>query len=447
MTIPLKVLWCKGVALRSQHFQQQDRYHESLLHQTAMALQAYGWGVRSVGWDDEALKNKRLRLESLSAIFHEGAVFSAPHSDPLPAAVDLSTVPSGTQKVTYYAALPHCTGAGGNVAKAGANDRVRYRRVEHVTPDMLTDAADESISYLKKNVLLVSDLEPLGAYDCFPLIRLQRTMYGGFERDPSFIPPCLSVASTPELPARLNQLLEAMQAKIDALHGNLREPSPNVVEFRSGDVTSFWMLNTISTYAAKLTHYLDNNAIHPERLIEALLSLTGSLMTFSKAYKIAELPRYNHDAPGESFDGLCTIIRALLDTVISAKCFSIALEEHKTCFHTGKLDSGKLDQNTTLYLAVGASMPGVELVEVVPLRFKAGSPDDVDKGVMSALPGVKLTHAPQLPASVPVRPDTYYFTLDSKSVLYEQMMKAQSITVYVPRGFPDLRLELLAVTA
>jgi type VI secretion system protein ImpJ len=46
-----------------------------------------------------------------------------------------------------------------------------------------------------------------------------------------------------------------------------------------------------------------------------------------------------------------------------------------------------------------------------------------------------------------VRPDTCYFVLESKGVLYEQMLKAQSISVYVPAGIRDLRLELVAVTA
>jgi type VI secretion system protein ImpJ len=32
-------------------------------------------------------------------------------------------------------------------------------------------------------------------------------------------------------------------------------------------------------------------------------------------------------------------------------------------------------------------------------------------------------------------------------MLYEQMLKAQSISIYVPSGIRDLRLNLIAVTA
>jgi type VI secretion system protein ImpJ len=63
------------------------------------------------------------------------------------------------------------------------------------------------------------------------------------------------------------------------------------------------------------------------------------------------------------------------------------------------------------------------------------------------MPGVRLQHAPQVPAAVPVRPDTCYFTLDSKGPMYERMLQAQSISIYVPSGMHDLKLELVAVAA
>jgi len=82
---------------------------------------------------------------------------------------------------------------------------------------------------------------------------------------------------------------------------------------------------------------------------------------------------------------------------------------------------------------------------VVPHRFKLGSPEDVDKLVSSAMPGVKLVHAPQVPAAIPVRPGCYYFTLEPRGMLYERMLQAQALTVYAPSGLNDLKLELVAV--
>jgi len=448
MSIPSKVLWGEGLFLRPQHFQQQDRYHEARLRQTAQALHPYLWGVREIAWDHDALKAGKLRPEALSIIFRDGEIVDAPASAPLPPAVDLSRVPASVQEVTWHAALPSLAPAGGNAAPIGEqHNGARYSQSSREMADLYTQAVGTEVSFLNGAVRLLSDLEPLGAFECVPVIRLRRVVTGGFEPDPTFIPPGLAIASAPELKALLDRLLDALQAKVQSLQGHMREPSRNVIEFRSGDVSSFWLLHTVSTSAAALMHYVRNPQLHPERLFETLLALAGAMMTYSKQYALIDLPSYQHDDPAQCFSALDAIIRDLLDTVISTKYFSIALTEDKPSYHLGKLDSGKIDQRTTLYLAVSAALPALELVDIVPLRVKVGAPDDVEKCVLSAMPGVKLTHAPQVPAAIPVQPDTYYFALEGKGMLYEQMLKAQSISIYVPAGIRDLRLNLLAVTA
>ncbi|MDN2701981.1 type VI secretion system baseplate subunit TssK [Janthinobacterium sp. SUN100] len=456
MGMAAKILWGEGLFLRPQHFQRQDQYHEARLHHTASALHPYLWGVTHMEWDLAALKTGTLRLQALSAIFRDGEVFEAlgdgaTGSDTLPPPVDLEALPPAVQEVTYYAALPILNGEGMNytaqATTAGTPAATRFAHALRATPDLFTESAVADVAYLKKSVRLIPDSEARGSYDCLPLIALRRTVSGGFEPVPSFMAPSLAIAGAPRLQGVLEHLLDALQAKVSALHGHHREPSRNVIEFRSGDVSSFWLLHTVSTAAAALMHYVRHPALHPERLYEALLGLAGGLLSYSKHYTLASLPAYDHAQPGACFDALDGIIRELLDTVISSKYFSIALLEEQPSYYLGKLDSGKIDQHTTLYLAIRAAMPAIELVDVVPLRVKVGAPDDVEKCVLTAMPGLKLSHAPQVPAAIPVRPDTYYFAIENRGALYEQMLKAQSISVYVPAGIRDLQLELIAVTA
>jgi type VI secretion system protein ImpJ len=434
MTLPAKVLWSEGLFLRPQHFQQQDRYHEARMHAAAIAAQPMLWGVQSVKWDAAALANGKLRLLALRAIFREGEIFDAPASDPLPPVIDLDALPPEMPEVTYHAALP-------------ALESERFQQSERETADLFSEALPAGLTYLRKQLRLLSDMEPRGAYDSFPLLRLRRAVSGNFEHDPSFMPPTLSIGATARLKLLLDQLMDALQAKANALQGYMREPSRNVIEFRGSDVSSFWLLHTVSTSAAALLHLLRHPALHPERLYQAMLGLAGGLMTYSRLVQLASLPAYDHAAPAPAFLQLDALIRELLDTVISARYFAIALQEEKPGYHIGKLDSGKIGAGATLYLAIAAAMPLLELVDAVPLRVKAGAPDDVEQCVLSAMPGVKLVHAPQVPSAIPVRPDTCYFALENRGVLYEQMLKAQSISIYVPAGIRELRLELLVVTA
>ena len=218
-----------------------------------------------------------------------------------------------------------------------------------------------------------------------------------------------------------------------------------MIEFRSGDIASFWLLHTASSSFAALSHYLHHPALHPERLYERLLELAGALMTFSRSYSLADLLPYQHAAPGPCFVKLDKVIRELLETVISTKYFAIALDEVKPSFHHGRLESDKISAATTFYVGVQAALAPSEIIDIVPQRFKVGAPDDVEKLVLSAMSGVRLAHAPQVPAAIPVRPNAYYFAVDARGPLYERMLASQTITIYVPSGIADLRLELFAL--
>lgn len=442
-----KVLWGEGLFLRPQHFQRQDAYHESRLHQTARAIHPYAWGIHAMQVDKDALANSSLRFNELTAIFPDGEVYNALQDDSLPPAVSLADIPLNQQSITFSLAIPALNGRGANAAQANATDgSARYVQRSQESVDLFTQSATAEVVYLGKQARLISQFESLDDYVSFPVARLLREATGGFKLDPTFMPPCISIKSNPVLFLHLRRLMDALQAKVGALYGHHREPSKNIIEFRSGDIASFWLLHTASAAFASLTHLFHHPVLHPERYFEQLLHLAGQLMTFSKTHALVDLPVYEHTNPSPGFAKLHEIIKDLLDTVISARYFAIALTESRPSYHSGRLDSGKIDDKTNFYLGVSADMPALELVDIVPHRFKIGAPDDVEKFVLAAMPGVRIVHTPQVPAALPVKPDTYYFSIEGKSPLYERMLQAQSISIYVPTGIQNLRLELMAVT-
>ncbi|MFD0739816.1 type VI secretion system baseplate subunit TssK [Lysobacter koreensis] len=442
-----KVFWGEGLFLRPQHFQRQDAYHEARLQDLAAALHPYAWGVRQARFDLQSLASGTLRAQQLSAVFPDGEVYAAPGDDELPEAVSLADLPAGLQSTTIHLALPLLKEYGGNcAAQADGAVATRYTQSNRATPDLYTDAGEAELSYLRKSVRLLTDDEPRDPYVTLPVARVRRTATGGFELDESFLAPSLTLAASPQLLLQLRRLLDSLQAKTDALYGLHREPSQSVIEFRSGDIASFWLLHTANAAFAALSHLFRHPGLHPERLHQELLRLAGGLLTFSKSYSLADLPIYQHGNPEAGLNQLFEIIRELLDTVISARYFAIALSEVKPSFHLGRLDSQRIDLQSAFYLSVAADLPGPELVQTVPVRFKVGAPDDVDKCVLSALPGVKLTHAAQVPAAIPLRPGSHYFAIEPRGPLYERMLKSQSLMIYVPGGMRDLKLELIALT-
>jgi len=444
-----KVLWGEGLFLRPQHFQQQDAYHEWRLAQAVRGLHPYAWGVRSIKVDTDALQAGRLRLLELQMVLPDGEFYNAPGEDELPAPLALDAAFSQANEVVLYAAVAPLRSNGSNFSptREEADTSTRYYQVQKDFADQFTDATSAQLSVLGKSIKLMAEHEPRSHLVTMPVLRVRRNAAGGFELDPRYVPPSLTIQASPVMFLHLRRLLDVLQAKVDALYGFHREPSKNIIEFRSGDVASFWLLHTASGAYASLSHLMRHPGLHPERLFQRLLELAGALMTFSKGFTLTDLPAYDHANPGPSFFRLDHIIRELLETVISTRYFAIALSEVRPSFHQGRLDAQQISASTNLYLGVSASMTPAELVEAVPMRFKLGAPEDVEKLVLSAMAGVQLTHAPQVPAAIPVRPGSYYFAVEPRGSLYERMMQAQAVSLYVPSGLPDLKLELIAINA
>lgn len=442
-----KLLWGEGLFLRPQHFQRQDAYHEGRLAEAVRSLHPYAWGVSRLRVDADALATQLLRVTELQAVLPDGDRLNAPGSDELPAALSLAGVRAGVSEVTVYLALPPLRSHAQNASAQGADSGspVRYLQQAERASDWFTGADEAEVMVLRRSPRLLLDHEPRDAMVSMPLLRLRRQGTGQFELDASFVSPSLTLGAAPALMTLLRRLLDALQAKVDALYGFHREPSRHVIEFRSGDVASFWLLHTASSAFAGLSHLLHHPGLHPERLYQRLLELAGGLMTFSRQHSLADLRPYDHAAPGDAFAALEGVVRDLLETVISTRYFALALEELKPSYYQARLDSERITTDTRLFLGVQAAMPMSELIDIVPVRFKTGAPDDVEKLVLSAMSGVRLAHAPQVPAAIPVKPGCTYFAIEPRGPLYERMVQGQTLSLYVPSGMPDLQLELFAL--
>jgi type VI secretion system protein ImpJ len=443
-----KLLWGEGLFLRPQHFQRQDAYHEWRLAQVMRHLHPYAWGVRHLRVDEDALRTGLLRILELQAILPDGDLYYAPRDDLLPDAVALSALDGQTSDAVFHLAVAPLRRTGRNHLEDGraAGMDVRYQQGrEDEASDWFTDAVAAEVITLRKTARLQPEHQARDQVVSLPLLRVRRKASGGFELDRRYIPPVVTIESSASLQWMLRRLLDALQAKVDALIGLHREPSKNIIEFRSGDVASFWLLHTVSTAHASLSHLVRHPGLHPERLFQGLLELGGALMTFSKTFTLADLPAYDHERPESCFTQIDHIVRELLEAVISTRYFAIALQESKPSFHVGRLDSEQIQASTAFFLGLSAAVPAPELSEAAPLRIKVGAPDDVDKLVLSAMPGVRLVHAQQVPAAIPVRPGMQYFSLEARGPLYERMLQAQAVALYVPQGWTDLKLELIAV--
>jgi type VI secretion system protein ImpJ len=139
----------------------------------------------------------------------------------------------------------------------------------------------------------------------------------------------------------------------------------------------------------------------------------------------------------------------LIEVTLSSRYHVIELvrDPARPTRHVATLSADLVDETTMLGIAVSAEMPALELVAAVPDRFKICAPANIDNIVQFALSGVKLIHMAQVPAAVPVRPNTHYFSLESKGDLYETMLRNRALTLEAAGGIPGLKVELFCLAA
>lgn len=446
-----KILWGEGLFLRPQHFQLQDAYHELRLSQTVRATIPFAYGIQSLEFDESQLAAQILALTKVEMIWQDGEIYQAPAQDLLPEPIMLDAL-NLKGEMRIYLALPLLQPNKKNVRFENGNAQSsRYHSHLIETHDLFTDASNADITLLQRRAefkLFELNQEPqqLDGYVYLPIGGIKRLSSGSFVLDTKFIPPILHIEASDSLISGLKRTLNVIKAKIKAIQANNRENEQKLIEFRSGDIVSFWLVNALNTAHATLNHLLQYPNIHPERLYFELLRLSGSLLTFSTAYEVDQLPAYQHHDLENSFGRLDKILRDLLDTIISNRYISIALKEARPSYWNGSLESDKITRDTRFYLAVSSgAMPAHDLISYIPLRFKVGSTVDVEQRVVAALPAIPLLHLMQVPTAIPVRSGVSYFEIEPHNDLYQRMLDSETICVYIPSGFQDIAIELIAV--
>lgn len=446
MTLLAKPLWGEGLFLRPQHFQLQDHAHDLALQRVRQLARLYPWGLAQLQLEAEALKLQLVRVSRVRAVFQDGATVDAPGNAGLPPARSLSEVSGLGQDTLVYLGIALHNSQGENCSRdTVANRPVRFQLKDLPQPDWYTDSSEAEMTVLDYQLRVFFSPENRDGYYCMPVARLEKNALGEWQQDMTFMPPMLEIGACDELQMRLNRLLDILAVKQQMLSARLRERSHQVAEYGPGDVGSFWLLHAVSQGFPLLRHYAQHPAASPEDLYLVLIQLAGQLLTFSTGRSLTDLPVYQHADPAKCFAVVDDLIRELLDTVVSQRSVPIALTELKPSFHTGHLNDERLLTEADFYLSVSADLPAAELIERVPVKFKLGAPDDVEKIVNSALPGVQLVYQGHPPSALPTRVGNLYFSLEPRGQIFERMLKARSVSVYVPQGFSGLTLELIAV--
>lgn len=438
-----KVLWTEGLFLQPHHFQQADRYTESLVAGLARRLTPYAWGFSALEIDEEALKVGKFALKSCAGLTQDGATFRVPQAEDHPPSLE---VPENVKDCVVMLTIPQrrqgATEVDLNESGHSAN-RLRPAEME-ITDTMGPDKKPVTIGVGKLRLrfgLEVDDLADLLAIPIARIIEVRPDKEVVLDR--AFIPSCVDVRAAPALAGFISELEGLLSHRMQALAGRLSESGP---ARGTADISDFLLLICVNRALPVFRHFANIENLHPETAYRAAVALAGELASFMSDGKEAPMfPAYQHDDLPATFVPVIRTLRQYLSAVLEQNAVMIALEERKYGISVGVIADRKLLTTAGFVMAVKADVPAEDIRRHFAGQSKIGPVEDIRQLVNSALPGITLRPLPVAPRQVPYQAGTVYFEMDPDSPAWRKMTTSGGIAVHVSGQYPGLKMELWAI--
>jgi type VI secretion system protein ImpJ len=276
-----RVVWSRGMFLTPQHFQSLDNWIDETSQFRFTASHFANWGVLELNIDEESLTNGLFRVRSAQGILPDGTAFSIPTSDAAPLGRQISDdFTPGQDCLDVFLSLPDRQPGGKNFAQAsdlkGAVATSRYVADTLEVVDENGYAEPMSVQVATKNFKLLFGNQSLDGYVAMQIARVVRNEAGKYALDPSFVAPCLDIASSEYLMTLLRRQIEVLVSKGDSLNANRRQRGENLADFNASEAGIFWFLHTVNSTIPELQHIWSVRRGHPEGLWVVMLGLAGA---------------------------------------------------------------------------------------------------------------------------------------------------------------------------
>jgi type VI secretion system protein ImpJ len=442
------VVWSKGVFLSPQHLQAQDRFFEENLRFLSDSLAFRNWGFSSLQIDGTGLSEGQLSVTQASGVFPDGLMIDMPASDAPPRSRTLEECfHDGQKRCSFFLAIPQDRPGGINIGLQRGGISTRFYSELQMLRDENSTGIEKPVSLARKNLQILADGENLEGSVLLPLAQIERTEAGGYRIDAKYVPPMLNVKGNDLLTGILRGLIETLVGRSGQLAGTRRQRNQSLADFSASDVANFWLLYTINSHLPVLRHMLQSDRIHPETLFLQMLTLAGTLTTFSPKLEPKDLPKYEHEELGPCFLALDAMIAELLETVVPSNFVALPLKPLRDSIYAAAIDKDKYFENSRFYLAISSDLREADLISKTPLLAKAGSATHIEQLIRQALPGLKMTHVPVPPRAIPVKLRYQYFSLERSGPVWEAIVRSRNFGVYVPGEIPNPEMELIILFA
>ncbi len=452
--------WHQGLFLQPQHFQQQDRYIQSLLTPLHSYLQPHFWGVGSLKMQDAALGNFSLQVLQGQFLFPDGSFVSLPENALIaPRSFDDDWIESG-KPLGILLGLRKWNPGGDNVTVLSSLENINDVATRYVTSTESEEVKDlyqggpvaqvKRLYYVLK-IFWESEEEQLGDYESIPLARLQRAGEN-IVRSERFFPPCLHIGSSEPLMKLVTEIRDQLASQAHTLEAYKRERGIQTAEFGAQDTIYLLALRSINRYVPLLVHFTESQNVHPWTVYGLLRQIIGELSSFSESVNVLGelkdnsrmLPSYNHRKLHACFLTAQDILLRLLNEITAGPEYKVELINDGT-FFSGELSSSMFDTHNRFYLVLTTDLDAGRVQGSFLGLAKMGSRESLPLLIARALPGIKLNFLDSPPHELPRRRGSLYFQIDHHGELWQQVQQSNNLAIFWDNAPDDIKAELMIV--
>jgi type VI secretion system protein ImpJ len=432
-----KVAWSEGILMLPQHFQQTDRYHESLLASRLDAIDPLNWGVVSVQIDEHLLSQGSVGLKHFEGVLPDGMALCIADNW-TQAKLDPRTVKGhfspAQPALEVFIAVPQERVGVNNYSTE--NEPLRFEMVSREVFDAADDDQSTKINLAAPMPVLLFGDESRDAHTALKVAEIVRNDQGELAVSDSYIPPCLQIRASPTIKTNLEKLLGLAVSRHRRLMETRRLVGEGRVEFNAADVTRFLQIHALNG-SLPVIHYLIESADLSPRSVFLLLSqLAGQLATFSSDVDMTQPMSFDYHNLRGTFVPLFDRIERLLQTTDTEQYVVCNLKPHRHG-HIGELQDPRLPDCRNYLFAVQSSLPRPQVVDEFIHKAKIASYADIDIVTAQAISGVPIKENSSPPPQIPTKPGIVYFDVivGKDHIYWKHVWQDRNVEVRMPSSF------------
>lgn len=433
------VRWREGMFLRPHHFQQHDAFLETREVHRARLLHGEGWGVARLEVEELPLASYTFQLRALEAVLPDGTLLDIPRNGRVAQRSFEKALGRAGRSLDVAIGVPGREEQRAQATNADVADATaRYVGGEAEFYDIETGHSPAVVEDLRYNVRLFFGDESTAGYETLPLARLRLTGEPGrpVELDPTFAPPCLSIAAAPALTNSLRAVTERVSLSLRQLGGEtVDETRPR----------SMVLYGALSAALPVLRDLLDEAHGHPRVAFRELARLAGALAQPGRARVADDLPAYQHRDPAPLFEEMRQLIIEWSTPAIDRRWVRVELTRDKDLF-AGAIPAFARERGARVILEIHAA-ESAPRVKTMMLGAKISGPSRIETLQTYLLPGVGTEVLSGPPSELPPGPVGAYFRLkiEDNTEWEQHVLPDGTLAVFVLGCPSDVRVSLVAI--